>query len=113
EAVKSLGGGKSPVSKSLLASHLNEDQKAQSLALKIASAKSFGIIEGRSDFLLTDLAKRYFFPTAPLERSQSLIAFLGNPPSFRAIINRFDGSKLPDAEMLGNIIHKEANVPVS
>ena len=112
-AVSVLGGNKSPVSKSLLASHLGEDEKSQGLSFKITSAKCFGMIDGRGDYTLTDQAKRYFFPTIEHESRKALLSFLATPVAFKALLQRFDGSRLPATEMIGNILHKEACVPVS
>ena len=114
EAVKSLsGGGKSQVSKSLLASSLNEDQRSQTLAFKLTSAKSFGMIDGRADFNLTEISKRYFFPTDETGRQGALLDFLEYPPAFKKLVERFDGSKLPTTEIISNILHRECGVPQS
>lgn len=113
DAVKSLGGGKTPVSKSLLASFLKEDERSQTIAFKLASAKSFGLIEGRTNFSLTEIAKRYYFPTDESDRQNALLDFLAYPPAFQKLIERFDGSRLPPADILGNILHRELGVPQS
>lgn len=113
DAVKSLGGGKTTVSKSLLASSLKEDERSQTISFKLASAKSFGLIEGRTSFSLTEAAKRYYFPTAESDRQNALLDFLEYPAAFKKLIERFDGSKLPPADMLGNILHREMGVPQS
>jgi hypothetical protein len=113
EAVKSLGGGKTQVSKTLLASSLKEDERSQTLTFKIASAKSFGLIEGRSSFYLTEAAKRYYFPTDESDKQNALLDFLECPPAFKKLIERFDGSKLQPNEILANILHREAGVPQS
>jgi hypothetical protein len=113
DAVKSLGNGKTPVSKSLLASILKENERSQTLTFKIASAKSFGLIEGRSNFLLTEISKRYYFPTDQSDKQNALLDVLESPPAFKKLIERFDGSKLQPTEILGNILHREAGVPQS
>jgi len=113
DAVKSLGGGKTPVSKALLASSIKEDERGQTINFKLASAKSFGLIEGRTEFSLTETAKRYYFPTNESDRQNSLLDFLAYPPAFQKLIERFDGSKLPPADILGNILHRELGVPQS
>jgi hypothetical protein len=113
DAVKSLGGGKTPVSKSLLASSLKEDERSQTISFKLASAKSFGLIEGRTNFSLTEIAKRYYFPTDESDRQNALLDFLSYPPAFKKLIERFDGSKLPPADIIGNILHRELGVPQS
>jgi len=113
DEVKALGGDKTPVSKSLLASSLKEDERAQTISFKFASAKSFVLIEGRSSFVLTETAKRYYFPTDESDRQNALLDFLEYPPAFKKLIDRFDGSKIPPTEILANILLREANVPQS
>jgi hypothetical protein len=113
DAVRSLGGGKATVSKSLIAASLKEDERSQTLQFKIGAARVFGIIEGRSKIQLTEIGKKYYFPTTSTERQAALVSFLENPRAFAFIIQRFDGSKVPDMENLGNILHREAAVPES
>ncbi|MGO8836688.1 MAG: hypothetical protein ACLQAH_11975 [Limisphaerales bacterium] len=113
DAVKAIGNGKSPVSKASLASSLKEDERSQTLNFKLASAKSFGLIEGRTDFSLTETAKRYYFPTDESDRQNAVLDFLESPVAFRILVERFDGSKLPTQEILSNILHREAGVPQS
>jgi hypothetical protein len=113
EAVHKLGGAKSGVSKSLIAQTMNEDEKGQSLAFKLTSTKTYGIIEGRSLFMLTEAGKRYFLPTSATDRERAMLEFFSSPPAFRILIRRFDGSQLPAPEMLANILQKEAGVSPS
>lgn len=113
DAVKAIGNGKSPVSKASLASHLKEDERSAALSFKLASAKSFGLIDGRADFSLTETAKRYYFPTGESDKQNALLDFLESPAAFKTLIERFDGSKLPTQEIISNILHREAGVPQS
>jgi hypothetical protein len=113
EAIKQLGGNKTPVPKSLLASTLKEDEKSQSFTFKIASTKCFALIAGRSAYTLTENAKRYFFPTSNSDKIEASLSFLQSPSGFREIIKRFDGQKLPETQMLANIFHTQLRVPES
>lgn len=113
DAVKDLGGARSKVLKSVLASHLKESEKSPAFAQRLISAKSFGLIEGRGAFALTDLAQRFFFPTTETEKSSALLEIAGFPEAFRVIITRFDGAKLPEREIVANILHRECRVPES
>jgi hypothetical protein len=113
EAVKQLGGNKTPVPKSLLASTLKEDIKSQGFTFRIASTKCFGLIEGRSAYTLTENAKRYFFPTSTSDKIEASLSFLQSPSGFAEIIKRFDGQKLPETQMLANIFHTQLRVPES
>ena len=113
EAVKERGGARSPVSKSSLAAHLKESEKSASLFQRISSAKAFGLIVGRSEYGLSEAAKRYYSPTSEQDRSNALLEFLATPTSFREIIRLFDGEQLPKREILGNIFSEKLKVPES
>src|SRR5580658_3431261 len=63
EAVRDLGGGNSTVAKSLLAKHLQYAETGPSFFQRVTSTKAYGLIVGRGAYTLTELAKRYFYPT--------------------------------------------------
>ena len=113
EAVKELGGARSEVQKSILASHLKDSEKSASFQQKIAGAKAFGLIDGRGSFVLTPTAQRYYFPTTESERALALIEVVAFPTAFRDLIKRFDGAKLPVREIISNLLHRELQVPDS
>src|SRR6266566_2558850 len=113
DAVSELGGARSAVPKSLLAKHMKYAETGPSFFQRVAAAKSFKIIDGWGSYLLTEAAKRYFFHTSETEKQAALVNFLTGPAVFEAIIKRFDGSKLPTNEMLGNVLHNEGNVPAT
>ena len=113
EAVSELGGSRSEVSKSRLAAFFKESEKSASFLQRVSSAKAFGLIVGRSDYLLSEASKRYYYPTDEQDKSNALLDFLATPASFREIIRLFDGGQLPKREMLGNIFGEKFKVPVS
>ncbi|MGD0206351.1 MAG: hypothetical protein ABSC89_01910 [Verrucomicrobiota bacterium] len=113
DAVKELGGARSPVSKSSLAAHFKESEKSASFLQRIASAKAFGLISGRSDYSLTESAKQYYFPTDESGKSNALLTFLAAPSSFAEVIRRYDGDKLPSREILANVFQRDLKVPES
>jgi hypothetical protein len=113
DAVKELGGARSPVSKSRLASHLKQVEKSASFLQRISSAKVFGLIVGRGDYSLSEAAKRYYSPTNEYDRANALLEFLAAPSSFREIIRLFDGDRLPSREILANIFSEKLKVPES
>jgi|GEM_PF-3593799 hypothetical protein len=113
DAIKELGGARSPVSKSSLAAHLKEGEKSASLLQRISSAKAFGLITGRSEYSLSESAKRYYFPTSEHDKSNAQLNFLSAPLGFRELIRRYDGDKLPSREILANILQREFGVPDS
>jgi hypothetical protein len=113
EAVRDLGGDRTPVSRSLLAQHLKYAENGPSFFQRVSAAKSFGLLSGRGEYELTDTAKRYFFPTTDTERAAAAVEILSLPSAFKILVQRFDGGKLPANNMLGNIIQKEAKIPIS
>lgn len=113
DAVKELGGARSPVSKSSLAAHFKESEKSASFMQRVASAKAFGLISGRSDYSLTETAKQYYFPTEESGKSNALLAFLAAPSSFAEVIRRYDGDRLPNRDILANVFQRDLKVPES
>ena len=113
DAVKELGGARSAVSRSRLAAHFKESEKSASFLQRISSAKAFGMIAGKSEYSLSEVAKRYYSPTSDQDRSNALLEFLTIPTSFREIIRLFDGEQLPKREILGNIFSEKLKVPES
>jgi hypothetical protein len=113
EAVRDLGGGKEPVSKSLLAKQLKYAESGPSFYQRVTATKAFGLIDGRGSYSLTDLGKQYFYPTTENGKESASVKSLTNPRAFGVLVQKFDGGKLPTIEMMGNIIHAEAGVPVS
>ena len=113
EAVRDLGGDRTPVSKSLLAQHLKYAATGPSFFQRVTATKSFGLVSGRGEYALTEQAKRYFFPTTDTEKATAAVAILSSPSAFKVLVQRFDGSKLPPNNMLGNILQNDAKVSVS
>ena len=113
EAVCDLGGGNSPVAKSLLAQHLQYAENGPSFFQRVTASKAFGLIEGRGSYSLTDLAKQYFYPTVENGKEVAALKALSFPRAFSILVQKFDGGKLPAIETLGNIVHTEAGIPVS
>jgi hypothetical protein len=113
EAVRDLGGGNSPVSKSLLAQHLKYAETGPSFFQRVAATKAFGLIDGRGSYSLTELARQYFYPTVENGKQVAAVKSLTYPRAFSILVQKFDGGKLPSIEMIGNIIHSEAGIPLS
>lgn len=115
EAVKQIGNGRKDVDKSLLASHIKADEQSGDFAQKIASSKTYGMIEGKGVFRLSQAAHSYFFPTQNPEATKkaALLKFLTSPGAFKMLIDRYDGSKLEGSEIMGNILSQTYGVPDS
>lgn len=113
DAVKELGGARSGVQKSVLAKHLGDSEKSGTFSQRITAAKCFGLIQGHGAYSLTEIAKRYYFPTAEPDKSAALLEIFSSPPAFKELLRRFDGDKLPTRDILGNILHRDMGVPES
>ena len=113
EAVRDMGGGNAPVSRSLLAQHLKLAETGPSYFQRVGATKAFGLIEGRGAYSLSDLAKQYFFPTVENGKEVAAVKALTVPRAFAILVQKFEGGRLPAIEMIGNIIHAEAAIPVS
>jgi hypothetical protein len=111
--VAELGGAKAAVSKSLIARHLSMDEAAAALSQTIGAAKAFGFIEGRGAYRLSEIGLHYFYPTTDTEKHHALLAALKMPTVFEALIDRFDGSRVPTTEVLTNILHRDHKVTES
>jgi hypothetical protein len=113
EHVKTLGGSKNPVKKSLLAQQVQLAESTPGFFQRISSSKVFGIITGWGTYKLTDLGQAYFYPVREQDERAAALTILGTPPAFAFIIKRLDGEKLPTNEMIGNILHQELGIPDS
>lgn len=113
--VREIGNGKQEVSRSLLASHLKIAENSGDFGQKIASTKTYGLIDGRGTFRLTELSMGLFFPTTDPEREKkiALLQAVAQPGAFAALLDRFDGSKPPTQELIGNVLSQQMGIPES
>lgn len=109
-AVDELGGTNDDVQKSLLAHRMKVEEDSPTLLGLLGAAKLFDIIGGRGTYRLTETARRYFHPTAENERRIAKVQMVKSPPLFSALIDRFDGSKLPASDLLVNMLHREHRI---
>jgi hypothetical protein len=109
-AVSEAGGAKSDVQKSVIASYLKVSDSSGAFIQRLATARAYNMIEGRGSYRLTPDAERYFFPGDENDQRRALLSFFGAPPVFEEIIKRFDGNKVPQPDMLANILHREMKV---
>lgn len=80
--------------------------------MKLSAAKTFGLIEGKDNIKLTDLAKRILQPTSEQEKRDAISEAVNTPPLFNKLLNRFSGQEtLPNLDVLKNILAREYNVP--
>lgn len=111
--IKDLGGSRTAIPKSMLARHLKVAESTPSFFQRLSAAKFFGIIEGWGSYGLSEHGKAYFYPTSEQDKSRALLSMLAFPPIFKSLITRFDGEKLPNIQVIGNILHQSFPVPDS
>lgn len=115
EAVKEIGNGRQDVDKSVLAAHMKVDAQSADFAQKIASSKTYGLLDGKTTLQLTEAAKEYFFPThdPASAKAAGLLKFFYSPTAFQVLIDSYDGSKPPALEIMGNVLSQKYGVPES
>jgi hypothetical protein len=112
-AVYDAGGANADAQKAVIASQLQTSHTSGAFLQRLASARSYGMIEGRGSYRLSPPGISYFLPTNEGDSKLALLSFFSSPPSFYDLIKRYDGSKLPAIDMLANVLHREMQVPDS
>ncbi len=113
EAVKDLGGSRKAVATGDIAHHMAKAEDSAMLSQLISSARTFRLIQGRGEFLLTEEANKYFYPTKDGDKRAAELSLFISPPVFAFLVNTYDGSILPSKEQLGNVLMRECKVPPS
>jgi hypothetical protein len=113
EAVCEAGGCNGEVPKAVIASTLQCSSTSGAFLQRLATARSFGILEGRGAYKLTEQAKQYYLPSSDAEKRQALIGMFASPPAFAELLKRLDGNKLPPRSVVANMLHRELNIPSS
>lgn len=112
EAVRDGGGTNTDVPKSVIAHALQQAESSGGFGQRIMSARSFGMIEGRGSYRLTEAGRKYFYPENEAQKQQAALTFFASPSTFSDIIKRFDGGKV-EAKMLANILRRELDISES
>jgi hypothetical protein len=112
-AVCEAGGSNGLVPKSVIASSLQCSSTSGAFLQRLATARSFGILEGRGSYQLTEQAKQYYLPSNETEKQQALIGMFASPPVFAELLKRLDGNKLPPRSLVANMLRRELNLPSS
>jgi hypothetical protein len=106
-AVQQAGGASGPVSKEMIAQRLGVAESASGFYALLSSARTFGIITGSRDIVLTQSARDYFLPTTDAEKRHAELAFFLSPDAFRLLLDRFDGHQIPDSDAISNVLLKD------
>ena len=112
-AVCEAGGSNGQVPKAVIASSLQCSSTSGAFLQRLATARSFGILEGRGAYQLTEQAKQFYLPSHDTEKQQALIGMFASPPVFAELLKRLDGNKLPPRSMIANMLRRELNLPPS
>jgi hypothetical protein len=79
----------------------------------VASAKTYGMVEGSREVALTEAGRDYFFPTEDSIERRLMLEFFASPPVFKAAIDTYDGTRIPTTNVLANVFHRQHGVPQS
>ena len=79
----------------------------------VASAKTWGLVEGSSELRLTELGREFYYPTADSGQRLAELSFLTIPTAYAYLVKEFDGSRIPKTAIMANKIGKSCGVPES
>ena len=113
QAVLDCGGANVDVPKASIAHALNASETSGGFLQRLLTARVFGIIEGRGQYRLTEVANHYFSPLEEGAREKAYVEFISRPPVFAELIKKFDGQKVPAVNLLANILERELGVAKS
>ena len=115
KAVREIGNGRTEVTKSQLAHRLGVSEQSSDFAAKVASGKTYGLIDGRITLQLTEVARQYFFPTEEGDhiKKRCLFKFFASPGLFKELIDLYDGSKPPSVQIISNLVGEKYGIPES
>lgn len=77
---------------------------------RIVAAKLFGLLDTTQGVNLTKLALDYFKPTDDESKSAALATGMKNVVAYQKILERYSGKRLPQVDILANLIEREFNL---
>ncbi|MBI2170817.1 MAG: hypothetical protein HYU30_02185 [Chloroflexi bacterium] len=83
-----------------LAWELGMAENSGTLFAKIAALRDFGLVEGRGELRVSDLARRILHPSSPEERREVSIQAFQRVELLRALYERFEGEAPDDTGLL-------------
>jgi hypothetical protein len=111
--VGDMGGVNGDVQRSVIAQGLGVEEGSNSLTVLLGASKLYDLLDGRGAYRLTETAKQYFHPTNPSDAVVAKLKMAKSPPLFSALIERFDGTRLPAQDMLVNLLNREYRITES
>jgi hypothetical protein len=77
---------------------------------RIVAAKLFGLLDTTQGVNLTKLALDYFKPTDEESKTAALATAMRNVVAYQKILERYSGKRLPQVDILANLIEREFNL---
>ena len=77
---------------------------------RIVGAKLFGLLDTTQGVNLTKLALDYFKPTDEQAKAAALATAMKNVVAYQKILERYSGKRLPQVDILANLIEREFNL---
>jgi hypothetical protein len=77
---------------------------------RIVAAKLFGLLDTTQGVNLTKLALDYFKPTDDNSKAAALATAMKNVVAYQKILERYSGKRLPQVDILANLIEREFNL---
>jgi hypothetical protein len=77
---------------------------------RMAAAKMFGLLDTTQGVILTKLALDYFKPTDDESKAEALVTAIKNVEGYKKMLYRYSGRRLPQVEILSNLIEREFNL---
>ena len=88
--------------------------KTNTFSGRLSSARQFGLL-GLADqnYSLTELARRIIHPMDPDEEPGLLLQACQSPPLFAELMKQYAGKRLPEPEILGNVLMHKHQITAS
>jgi hypothetical protein len=77
---------------------------------RMAGAKMFGLLDTTQGVNLTRLALDYFKPTDDESKAEALVTAIKNVVGYQKILDRYSGKRLPQVDILSNLVEREFNL---
>jgi hypothetical protein len=77
---------------------------------RIVAARLFGLLDTTQGVNLTKLALDYFKPTDDESKAAALATAMKNVVAYQKILERYSGKRLPQVDILANLIEREFNL---
>lgn len=88
--------------------------KTNTFSAKLSAARQFGLLSLKEEgYWLTPLAKSILHPIDPADIGRLYRQALLTPPIYDELIHRLDGKRVPELEILANILYHHHNITVS